>query len=132
MITTSEHRRSKRYPAKDLAFALLKPYCDKLGQIKDISSTGLAFEYLEFDGFTDKLNGHEHLRIDIIMTPEAFYLSQIPCQVVYDATIPYGQSMFVQGVHTRRCGLQFGELSPDQSAALSLFLEKHIVRNVTV
>ncbi len=124
----AEKRNFERYIAREHAFALLKPYCDKLGQIKDISRSGIAFEYLVFDELHEGVRLAEQLRLDIILTPEALYLSHVPCEVIYDDVVNEESPLLVQGIESRRCGLKFGKLTEDQAGTLETFLEKHVLR----
>ena len=41
-----ERRKHKRFEAKRGAFAVLPPYFNKLGEVKDISKGGLSIHYL--------------------------------------------------------------------------------------
>lgn len=125
MAEARDNRRVARFPAKDRAFALLKPFCDKLGQIKDIGLGGLSFEYLDVGAETETAKP-DQLTIDIIMTRESFYLSQIPCVIVYDQPVSQDSSHFLKGVETRRCGLRFSNLTEDQEGSLETFLTKHV------
>lgn len=127
-MARSEKRNFERYIAKEHAFALLKPYCDKLGQIKNISRSGVAFEYLMFDNSHEGVRIAEQLRLDIILTPEALYISQVPCEVVYDDAVTEESPLLVQGIESRCCGLKFGKLTEDQAGTLETFLEKHVLR----
>ncbi len=123
-----EKRSFERYAVKEHAFALLKPYCDKLGQIKNISRGGIAFEYLVFDNTNDAVQLDEQLRLDIILTPEALYISQVPCKVVYDDAVTEESPLLVQDIESRRCGIKFGKLTEDQTNTLETFLAKHVLR----
>ena len=127
-MAISKKRSFKRYIAKEHAFALLKPYCDKLGQIKDISRDGIAFEYLVFNSPPESLHLSEQLQLDIILNPEALYMSQIPCKLIYDTPVKEENPLVVQGIENRRCGLKFGKLSEDQASTLEVFLEKHVLQ----
>jgi len=119
-----EKRTHRRYTAKERAFALLKPYCDKLGQIKDISLGGLSFEYLDV-GAEAQMNPPQKVSIDIIMTRDSFYLSQLPCEIVYDEALEGDSSHFVVGIEARRCGLHFSNLDTEQKENLERFIKKH-------
>ena len=125
MVEARDNRKVTRFPAKERAFALLKPFCDKLGQIRDISLGGLSFEYLDV-GADENVGRPEALTIDIIMTRESFYLSQIPCDIVYDEPANDDSPHFLKGIESRRCGLRFSDLSEDQRNGLEIFLKKHV------
>ena len=128
MSLQKDSRHYPRFRAKERAYALLKPYCDKLGQIKDISTCGLSFEYLDIGKHTPSQQ-EDQFSIDIILTNEAFYLSQVPCQIVYDSPSSWQEdSDPYVGVENRRCGLRFIDMNHEQQEALDVFLGKHVVK----
>ncbi len=121
-----EKRKFKRFGPDDLAFAVFRPEFERLGRIKDISRGGLSCVYLD-DKFISK-NGSE-LKVDILLPNGEFYLSVVPCEVIYDLNMveeEYKSS--ISFMESRRCGLKFGELSDDQTAQLDFFLNNHIYR----
>jgi len=123
----SETRRIyDRYQAKDDTFALLKPNCDRLGQLRDISMGGCAFEYMRFEAFSFDDPIDESIRLDLIMGDDDLYVSQLPCKIVYDRQMTDQiDGARIDGVEMRRCGLEFGHLSDEQLAAIRTFIQKH-------
>jgi len=91
-----------------------------LGKIKDISRGGLAFEYIAHEG--QKRGSSE---IDILITGDRFYLPKIPSKKIYDIKIGEENEISIDRLETRRCGLQFGELTEEQAAQLDFFLKNH-------
>ncbi len=78
----AEQRKYTRYAAADNAFAALEPGFNKVGRIQDISIMGLAFEYI-----TDEVADFEVSKVDIFVIGEDFFISKIPCKVVYDISL---------------------------------------------
>jgi hypothetical protein len=110
---------------KNSAFAVFRPEFKKLGKIKDISDGGLSCEYLNHKNIKDDILD---LEIDILLTDGNFYMSMIPCKVVYDMkTIKNRASFFNDGLECRRCGLKFKKLPTKLRQDLKYFLKNHIV-----
>ena len=116
----SERRKFRRFLVQDKAFAVLRPHFNKLGTIKDIGRGGLAFEYIAYEG-PDRDSSY----IDIFLTGDRFYLSKILSKIIYDIKIVDRNQTPIDLFATRRCGLQFGELTPDQAAQLDFFIKNH-------
>ena len=119
----TERRKFTRFLAQDQAFAVLRPHFTKLGKIKDISRGGLAFEYVAHEG--QKRGSSE---IDILITGDRFYLPKIPSKKIYNIKIGEENEISIDRFdrfETRRCGLQFGELTEEQAAQLNFFLKNH-------
>jgi hypothetical protein len=83
-------------------YAALGPSFSKVGRIKDISIGGLAIEYLT-DG--DSVHGNSH--VDILIRGEKFYLSKLPCKIVYDVSIEPSAGPQAFGLTHKRCGVRF-------------------------
>jgi hypothetical protein len=114
--TTANRRREPRYAVKDEVFLVFRPYFDRLGKLKDVSSGGVAFEYPVFAEYS-KVN---EVEVDIFASePAHIMLRNLPCRVVYDTRI---DQPTVSGVETRRCGLKFEGLSLQHAEQLKLLL----------
>jgi c-di-GMP-binding flagellar brake protein YcgR len=113
-----ERRRYKRYEVKDQIFITFRPHFDRIGWITDISKGGVALEYStiqEYSALTERVS------VDIFSSPRKFDLSNLSCQLIYDARVDRGKG-FIETIETRRCGLVFENLSPHQATQLEVVL----------
>ena len=115
----AEQRKYIRFLTRQKTFAALRSGFDKVGRVLDISINGLAFTYT-----LEEIIGAEYFQVDIFQSENGFYLSNIPCRIVYD--IPIVNSKFNSLIRPKRCGLCFGRLSEKQHNNLSGFLRKAI------
>ena len=76
----------------------------------------MAYEYILFE---TKNTGY--VDIDIFLSSHSFYLPRIPSKIIYDTKIVEK----FQNVETRRCGVQFRDLTEEQAANLELLLKNH-------
>ena len=118
---TIERRKYVRFMAKENSFAALRNGFKKVGKINDISVGGLAFSYLGEITEVDSTGNPSH--IDIFNSKDGFYISNMPCSVVYETP----DSTPDEGLFIRmsRCGFQFGELNGSQLEQLELFMENY-------
>jgi hypothetical protein len=84
----------------------------------DINMSGLAFHYI---GTEEPSN--ESTEISIFSGDCGFYLYRIPCETVVDLKAYASHSA---PISIRRCGIQFGDLNPDQ-----VFRLEHFIHNYT-
>jgi hypothetical protein len=119
-----ERRNYVRFFAHDNAFAALRVGFKKVGKIHDISIKGLAFSYLRETTESD-FDGH-NLQVDIFFSGNGFYLSHLPCRIVYDFVDSSSDKGFF--VKMSRCGLYFGELNENQLDKLNFFIKNHTIR----
>ena len=114
-----ERRKSKRYKAAYGAYAVVGPETSKLGQIKDISMSGLAFKYLADEARPNNCSG----KLDIIVRQNRFCVKNIPIQTISDFEV--AKENVFSTVRLRQQGVQFGELTPDQISQLEFILKHH-------
>jgi hypothetical protein len=118
----SEQRIHNRFTPKANAFAALGRKYTKVGKIKDISIDGLAFEYIAGEGFNQ-----DESHLDIFLVGTEFHLYRVPCRVIYniDIYVPKINNSLIEMYTTKRCGVQFKELSKDVKLLLDFFLKYH-------
>ena len=106
----TERRQFKRYSAPQMAFAVLKSGYERLGKINNISRGGLAFEYIGDERHKNSIESELLTEIDIFISRDNFYLSKIPCTIIYDSdTVP--DHSIITSIPMRRCGVQFANLN---------------------
>jgi hypothetical protein len=115
----AERRRFKRYLTSEEQLYVFSDESPIKGDVRNISIDGLAFEYNP-----DLYNEVEATRTVILASSRLpFYLAGVPGNIIYDIkTIEEEQSF--SGRKTRRCGLQYGDLSKSQRKTLDSLLKK--------
>jgi len=68
-------------------------------------------------------------RYYIIALNNSFYLTNIPCSLVYYAEADNDQLMLMPDLVNRLCGLKFDPLTKEQERQINPFLEKHSLEN---
>jgi hypothetical protein len=118
----AERRRTLRLHPKELTFVVLRPEFSKSGELLDISRSGLCFQYfLKTDPAGD---GATSVKIDIFIINNGYYLPRVPCKLIYDVEKKEA-TLFPISIEFRRCGLQFEDLSKEQTRQLELYLNNH-------
>jgi len=116
-----ERRKFIRFLVQDNTFATLGSVFYKVGKVNDISIKGLSFSYLSEN--IEAGSNSDSSRVDIFLSKNNFYLTNVPCKIVYD--IPNHISSKNHSVMMYRCGLYFGKLPKIQLKLLSIFIKKH-------
>jgi len=118
----AECRQYVRYEVQNSIFITNRPKFDRIGWLTDISKGGVSFEYLaiqDYSAFTGNIN------LDIFSSPKKYDLSNLPCQVIYDARVDVRKG-FMKTIVTRRCGLVFGDISQHQAVQLDVVLSQQL------
>jgi len=103
-----ERRKHKRYRARSGTCALNS----RVGEIIDISRGGLAFRYVDRGDWKDMPPSD----LGILFGNGELCLEDVPLKVISDCAINDGINI------TRRCGVQFKELTEKQLEQLEYFI----------
>jgi hypothetical protein len=114
----TDRRKFQRFKVAYGAYAVAGPEAAKLGQIKDISMGGLAFNYLADEARSQSCN-----ELDIIIRQYSMRIEHLPVKTISDFEL--AQKNVFSTVKLRQLGVQFGELTPDQTSQLEHLLKTH-------
>ncbi|MFH1216097.1 MAG: PilZ domain-containing protein [Pseudomonadota bacterium] len=112
-----DRRRHKRYVMCDGTYAFLRPPANKIGQIIDISMSGLAFCYFSTNGASRDAQGLD------LLVEEGLCLEDIPYTTVNDFILPNEQP-FSQITMRRRC-IKFGSLTIKHKEHLQQLIDRY-------
>jgi hypothetical protein len=113
-----ERRKHKRFKVREGAFAVVRSDYNKLGQIKDISEGGLAFQFIE-DGKETK----DSLEVEIFSTLDDFYMKKLPVRTVLDFELD--NPVASNSTPMRQLSMKFGKLNHPQKLLLGFFIQKY-------
>ena len=114
-----ERRKHNRFQVKSPSFTVLRPDANKLGQIIDISRGGLAFRY----DIANEAQGNRASQL-AILADNSFCLDKVPIKTISDFELDTA-GIFKK---MRRCGVQFGKLTPDQTSHVEFFIRNHATK----
>ena len=117
-----DKRKDKRFLIGDEVIVALRNRSSRVGRVKDISMGGLSFEHI----YDEDLEG-DPSKSDVSLWVDTYSMADIPCRVVYDIPISEPPQYDHLSIHfrTRRCGVQFGNLTENQETQLSFLLKIH-------
>jgi c-di-GMP-binding flagellar brake protein YcgR len=116
----SERRKTVRFLPQTETYVALRPDFTKLGRLINISKGGLAFQYI-----AGQRQGQAPTHLDLFAGNDTFYLSRIPCRVIYNIRFPENEKSLKLFEHMR-CGLEFGEITAAQATQLESYLKNHV------
>jgi len=93
------------------------PVSPIMGDIIDIGSGGLSFRYTG-----KKEPPIQSSELDILLTDGSFYLDKVPLKRLSEVEIDADRT---SGFSTRRCCVQFGDLTDDQKSGLRYFIRNY-------
>ena len=123
----ADQRRHPRYRIRDAEFHVFSHGIQITGQLVNISKSGLAFQ------FTPGTGEKTECRAVDILGPDSdrFYISAIACRSIYDIGV-LAEGRTFTGAQSRLCGLQFLDLSEEQTQKLTDLINHHGVKLRTI
>jgi hypothetical protein len=116
-----ERREHERFEVPQGAYVTLGPGGRVMGEILDISESGVAFGYI--DG-VEPSNGSD--KLDIFCMGSSFSLRKIPFKSVWNVEVPNEIRYTTEPM--RQSGVVFKKLKRDQASELKSFIEsQHVV-----
>ncbi len=110
-----ERRKHTRYKSGGLGFvALHDGQSHILGQLLDISQNGLSLRYLAENHIPETLK--KSCKLDIFSSDQEITLENVASEIVYDSDCEGGH------IPTKRCALQFKDLTGEQEHTLGTYL----------
>jgi hypothetical protein len=116
-----DRRLNKRFRVEDNVIIALRNQVVKIGKVLDIGRGGLSFEHI-YENLEQEIS-HE----GTLLFVGGYSLPAIPCRVVYNVPAPLSDEYqaFIIQIETRRCGVQFTELTEELSLQLNSFIRGH-------
>jgi hypothetical protein len=123
----ADQRQHPRYRIRDAEFHVFSHGTQVTGQLVNVSKGGLAFQFAPGPGKKTKC-----LAIDILgPEPNRFHISQIACRSIYDIGV-LAEGRTFTGAESRLCGLQFIDLTDEQTQKLTTLIDRHAVKLNTI
>jgi hypothetical protein len=112
-----ERRKHKRFKVKEGFLAVSSPDHSRLGQIKDVSKGGLAFQY-----YANISSTEEPLEVEIFSRVGVFSL-ELPVKKVVDVKLDTKE--LYASILLRQLSFQFGKLNYSQETLLDHFIQRY-------
>jgi hypothetical protein len=123
-----DQRNHKRFLVRDSAFVVIRapwPSTSKVGQIVDISMSGLGFWYI-----ASEERPNESPALEIVLPRSTFRLDKIPFESISD--FETANEDHLSSMTMRRSGVQFGELTRYQISRLNYFIQNYTIAEMQV
>lgn len=110
-----ERRKHNRFQPQINTPIILRSHATKAATIVDVSMGGLGFRCIG----EEKLMC-QSMRISILPGETSFYLYNMPCKLVWSRK---GDKEDYRSITTKRCGVKFEELTPQEGSQLEHFIQ---------
>ncbi len=119
--TVDNRRKQKRVSVKDSVYVVIDTQPQTMGQMVEISSTGMAFTFVDLDAVSNRLASQSTMRLDLFAGGKGFFVKDLSCRLV--SKIENASTHPLSSLSIKRVGVKFEELSLPQQVQIN-----HLVR----
>ena len=121
-------RKEARVSVKDSLYVVVDTQPQTMGQVVEISSTGMAFTFVDIDAASLRLAKMSTIGIDLFAGARGLYLKGLTCKLV--SKIENTSNTPLSSISIKRVGVQFEDLSlPQQVQINNLVRRQHQMDN---
>ncbi len=120
-IADDNRRKEERVSVKDSLYVVINTQPQTMGQVVEISSTGLAFTFVDIDAASTRLSKQSTLIVDLFAGGRGVFVKGLACKLVSE--IENDASSAISSLSIKRVGIRFEDLSLPQQVQIN-----HLVR----
>jgi hypothetical protein len=121
-VSDDNRRKDERVSVKDSLYVVIDTQPQTMGQVVEISSTGMAFTFVDIDAASHRLAKESTLSIDLFAGGRGVFVKGLACKLVSkieNASIPPLSSISI-----KRVGVQFESLSLSQQVQINKLVRR--------
>lgn len=120
-ITADNRRREERVSVIDSVYVVVNTQPETMGQMVEVSSSGLAFTFVDLDDASKRLTEQNTLQIDLFAGGQGHFIKDLPCRII--SKIENVSSHPLSALSIKRVGVAFEALTLPQQVQIN-----HLVR----
>ena len=101
----NNRRKEQRTTVDDNVYVVLDTQPEMMGQMVEISSTGLAFTFVDLDAASQRLSGRSDLRMDLFAAGKGYFIRGLPARLISNIETPLSSS--ISSLLIKRIGVEF-------------------------
>jgi hypothetical protein len=120
-IADDNRRKEQRFLVEDSLYVVIDTTPQTLGQVVEISSTGMAFTFVDIDDASLRLSKQSILHMDLFAGGRGVFVRGLACKLV--SKIENASESSLSALSIKRVGVHFEDLSLPQQVQIN-----HLVR----
>ena len=121
-ISEDNRRKEKRTQVDDNVYVVVDTQPEMMGQMVEISSTGMAFTFVDLDAVSDRLSGRRDLHVDLFAAGKGYFIRNLPARLV--STLDGALNGSFASLKIKRIGVEFGSLSLSQQVQINSLIRR--------
>lgn len=120
--TADNRRKQERVSVKDNVYVVIDTQPQTMGQMVEISTTGMAFTFVDLDAVSSRLAKESIMRLDLFAGGKGFFVKDISCRLV--SKIENASTHPLSSLSIKRVGVKFEELSLPQQVQINHLVQR--------
>ena len=121
-ISEDNRRKEKRTQVDENVYVVVDTQPEMMGQMVEISSTGMAFTFVDLDAVSNRLSGRRDLHVDLFAAGKGYFIRNLPARLV--STIDSALNGSFASLMIKRIGVEFGSLSLSQQVQINSLIRR--------
>ncbi len=121
-------RKDDRVSVMDILYVIIDTKPQTMGQVVEISSTGMAFTFVDIDDVSKRLAQKDTLTLDLFAGGKGFFVKDVSCRLV--SKIEKVSSSPAASHSINRVGVEFEGLSVPQQVQINQLVRRHNLSEV--
>lgn len=116
-LSYDNRRKEQRTAFDDNVYVVIDTQPEMMGQMVEISSTGLAFTFVDVEAASQRLSGRDFLHVDLFAAGRGYFLRRLPVRIVSHTSTCSNNG--VSALRIRRIGVAFDQPSFAQQVQIN-------------
>jgi hypothetical protein len=128
-IELSENRRKEqRTTVDDNVYVVIDTQPEMMGQMVEISSTGMAFTFVDLDSVSQRLKNRDVVHMDFFAAGKGYFIRDLPARLVSNTESPSANA--ISSLMIKRVGVEFTTLSVSQQVQVNSLIRRQHGRDL--
>lgn len=121
-VSTAERRKEGRTESDDSVYVVVNTNPQMMGQMVEISSTGMAFTFVDLNAVSKLLGDRDDLELDLFAGGKGYFLRDLSCRLV--SKIDNAINSPFSSLLIKRIGVEFVEPSISQQIQINALIRR--------
>lgn len=121
-VSAANRRKEERTAVDDNVYVVVNTNPEMMGQMLEISSTGMAFTFVDLDSVSQRLVGREDLRMDFFAAGKGYFIRDLPARLISAVDNPSPNT--ISSLMIKRIGVEFVTMSLSQQVQINSLIRR--------
>ena len=122
IISSDANRRKEARTSIDQnVYVVVDTQPEMMGQMVEISSTGMAFNFVDLDSVSQLLSGRDDLKIDLFAAGKGYFMRNVPARLISNVDTPSANA--ISSLMIKRIGIEFVAPSLSQQVQINTLIK---------